>query len=378
MELMSQLVSFLSSGKSDFHVCNYRSTSMLKMTKRQLSFDLVKMAMMLWVVWGHLGLYGIVESEPLTLMHNAKIGVNMPVFFVMSGYFAASAFSKSGWPKVLARSVYYVWPHVTLPILCAVFWLLAGDDSLRTVLGHLPFYWFLRILAIVYLLCAAIYKLAATDKMRWFLFVLVYMVMFFCPQIFHWWWCDQVIHMYPYFVFGLMVLRRHAFFNNAVVSIVCGALYLLAVIFQGDSTSNGMNFWKVCAYWDVVLFNIRDIVTFFARTVVGITGSVFIIFFAELLSRFVPHVNRLAPLGRTSLGIYVLHEYPLSFIGCHLGFLPMPAWSRWIVAIGWFLVCHFAVRLVQCSKVCRFLVFGDEAWIQNILAKWLSCLRRRE
>ena len=340
------------------------------MSNRQPCFDLVKMAMMLWVVWGHLGLYGIVEAEPLTYIHNAKIGVNMPVFFVMSGYFAASTFDRSNWCKILARTMSYVWPHITLPILCLSCWFFFSDDGMRTLLGRLPFYWFLRTLAIIYLLCAVMYRFATTNKARWVFFVIVYLVMFFCPQIFHWWWCDQVIHMFPYFVFGLMVLKNRPLHMSAKVSIACGVVFLLFVFLQGDSASNGMNFWKVCPYWNVVLFSLHDSVAFFARTIVGIAGSIFVLFLADRISRRLRFAGKLCSLGRTSLGVYVIHEYPLQMIGAMLTSAMAPAWSRWIVAVCWFLACHFAVRLIQYFKISRFLFFGDEAWMQNILTKF--------
>ena len=71
----------------------------LATTRRDPLFDVVKAVMMLLVVWGHLGLWGIVAQEPgsLVRMANAKIGVNMPIFFVLVGYLALSTFEKGSW-----------------------------------------------------------------------------------------------------------------------------------------------------------------------------------------------------------------------------------------------------------------------------------------
>jgi hypothetical protein len=80
------------------------------------------MLMILWVVWGHLGLYGLVEADWSVYMENAKIGVNMPVFFVMAGYFAAATYRNFKWSKIVSHVVSYMWPHVTIPLVCAFFW----------------------------------------------------------------------------------------------------------------------------------------------------------------------------------------------------------------------------------------------------------------
>ena len=339
------------------------------MHSREPCFDLVKVAMMLWVVWGHLGLYGIVEAEPLIYMANAKIGVNMPVFFVMSGYFAASTFTKKGWSDILARAGSYVWPHVTIPIVSAMLWVVVFNMDLRSALGNVHLYWFLRTLALVYLLCALIYRLVADDKWRWFLFALTYLAMIFCPTSFRFWWCGQVIHMYPYFVFGLMVLRRHRFHLGTRVSLCCGVVFISAVMLGGDFISTGMNFWESFPYWESVFGDVKWFITFFARTAVGITDSIFVLFAAEFLVKRIPCIQRLAPMGLTSLGVYVVHEYPLILINKYAALPPAPAWSRWIIAIGWFLACHFTVRLIQHCKVSNFFFFGDEAWMKNVLSK---------
>ena len=78
--------------------------------------------MMLWVIWGHWGLYNIVGVVPGgdAYMQNAKIGVNMPVFFMISGYFAASTFANGGWRRIVARAVGFLWPQTALAVCVAV------------------------------------------------------------------------------------------------------------------------------------------------------------------------------------------------------------------------------------------------------------------
>lgn len=343
------------------------------MTKRQVAFDLAKMAMMLWVVWGHLGLYGIVDQHASVFVLNAKIGVNMPVFFVMSGFFAASTFAKANWTKILCRTALYVWPHLTIPLTCALLWIIVGGMDIMSAINNVHLYWFLRTLAMIYLLCAVIYCFSRNDLMRWVLFVVTYVAMLFWPRPLRFWWCAQVIHMYPYFVFGLMVLSRHRIDSYPAISLACGVAFLSVSFFAGDFISLGMNFWQSSPYWEAVLFDLRCFVTFFARTAVGICGSIFVLFLANVVEKRIPWTRLLAPLGLSSLGVYVLHEYPLILVHKYAAFTPAPAWSRWIIAIGWFLVCHFTVVMIKRSKYCRFFVFGDEDWLRARITQFALC-----
>ncbi len=337
--------------------------------RRQAAFDIVKMFMMLWVVWGHLEAYGIVEKTRTICMDNIKIGVNMPVFFVMSGFFAASAFNKTDWGKILSRAMLYIWPHITIPLLSVLVLMLVCGFDLMSSLRNVHFYWFLRTLAMIYVLCAVICRISRRDCVRWALFASAYVAMLFWPQSLRFWWCAQVIHMYPYFVFGLMVLSKCRLYERPICSIICGAVFLCVAFLCGDFAKEGMNFWLASPYWESVLFDLHWFVTFFARTMVGICGSIFVLFTADVLVRTLPWMRLLAPLGLTSLGIYVLHEYPLILVHKYVSFTPAPAWSRWIVALGWFLFCHVVVLLINRYKISRVVVLGDYDLLYKIFSR---------
>ena len=145
----------------------------------------------------------------------------------------------------------------------------------------------------------------------------------------------------------------------------------MSVFLQGDSGVNGMNFWKVNAHWKVVLFNWHESFTFFARTVVGICGSVFALFAIVMLTRVMPSLSLVSQFGITSLGIYVMHEYPLYLFGRHSPMAPLPSWSRWIVALAVFLLCHFVVVVVKRFSITRFVFFGDEKMLADRLRRFL-------
>ena len=69
-----------------------------------------------------------------------------------------------------------------------------------------------------------------------------------------------------------------------------------------------------------------------------------------------------------TLGIYVIHEFPLKMLGKHgFDFLPFPEWTRWLMAIFWFLVCHCIVLGLRKFKFSRIAFFGDEKSISSLI-----------
>lgn len=332
-------------------------------------FDVTKALMMLWVIWGHLGFYNIVGIPDGGYPHmaNAKIAVNMPVFFMISGYFAASTFAKGSWSKIAARAVGFLWPQTALAACVAIAGFLLAMDFSESV-EYLLTIWFLRTMLVVYVLSALAYKPFKSDFLRWVAMIGIYCLMIFLPVGLKSFWIGQSAHMFPYFVFGLMVLRKHELFKNARISLLCGLFLLIVVLLEGDTPTVGMSFWSGATHWTDVIANGYNIMTFFARTTVGIAGSVFVLFAVDRMLAFSPKLSAISALGTTTMGVYVLHEIILIMAGESLQFLPFPSWTRWPVAIAYLLLCHFAVILVRRFRSLRFMFFGDEKRIESVFA----------
>lgn len=344
---------------------------------RHSLFDVTKALMMLWVIWGHLGLYHIVDVSTFgdAYIQNAKIGVNMPVFFMISGYFAALTFEKCGWSKIAARSVGLLWPQTALAAVVAVFGLLLSVDFSESV-EYLLTIWFLRTMLVVYVLAALAYKLFNSDVLRWTAMIFIYGMMIFLPASLKFFWIGQSAHMFPYFVFGLMVLHKHEVYKTKWISMLCGMFFLGAVILEGDEPTVGMSFWSGATHWSDVVSSTYNIMTFFARTAVGIAGSIFTLFIFDRLLRIWPRLSSIAVFGTTTMGVYVLHEVVLINAGETFPFLHFPSWTRWLVAIVYFLVCHFVVISIKRCAAVKFMFFGDEKRTESLFS-FLSKFDRR-
>lgn len=339
--------------------------------QRDPLFDAVKALMMLWVVWGHLGLYRIVGGGASHWMVNAKIGVNMPVFFVIGGYLARSTFQKGTWAKISARVIGFLWPMGAFGAVFGFVLFATGHGGIVEWLLRFPLHqvlhghWFLRTFAAVYLLSAIVYRGWRSDRVRWIAFMVVYAALLSCPGRFQpclfWVGGRETIHMLPYFVFGLLALNRQNLWRSSRLSLLCGAFFLSVVFLEGNSSTNGMNFWNVSTHWRTVFLDPHGLLCFFARTAVGLAGSIFILWAMEQALRRIPSLSRIAVFGTTSLGVYVLHEWPMMQLGrIGISWLPMHAWTRWLVAIGWFLACHFVIVGIKQVPALRFFFFGNE------------------
>ena len=346
----------------------------VRTTGRDPLFDVLKGLMMVWIVWGHLALYRVVDYIPGTpWMANAKIGMNMPVFFLLAGAFARRTFERASFGKLVARVVSFLWPMAAFGVVFALVLCLEGKGGglswfvqfvpRRLLRGH----WYLRTFAAVYACSAILWRCLPRSWMKAIGFVALYAALIFLPApvacFVRWTDIRPMVHMLPYFAFGLALpcsideVRRHTRF-----AVPCLLFFLAVVFLEGNSSTNGMNFWNVSMEWRDVLLSGRGLLTLLGRTAVGLSGSLAALFGLDrLLARFPRTANQLAVFGTTTLGVYVLHEWPLMQIGAaKLPWLPLPEWTRWPVAIGWFLVCHAAVMGIRRLSATRIFFFGDE------------------
>ena len=353
--------------------------------QRNPSFDVLKFFLIVWVVWGHLQSTGLVQPSRSFLENfvwRAKNAVNMPAFFVLSGYLAFSTFRTGTWSKILARVSLFAWPRASFAIIFVVIEILICMPSFRGVGAtwslFLDIYrsrWFLRTLGGVYLLSAVIFRLGRRDLFRWILFGIAYLSLLFFPGRFR--WClsyvggDQFVHMFPYFVFGLMVLRKYQLWKMPMVEIMCTFLFLAIIMHKGLCNTIVLSTWQSPVAWQYL---IRDwgFPRLLFRTCLGIMGTISLFSLVEHLVRLFQPISRLASFGTTTMGVYIIHERPFELIVKYLpSVVPLPSWTRMLLAISWFFVCHFAICAIRNHAKSNFLFFGNEQWLRNFFHRLL-------
>jgi fucose 4-O-acetylase-like acetyltransferase len=353
-------------------------------------FDVAKALMMLWVVWGHFSRWGVVAGplEPSPYMSRTKILLNMPVFFVIGGYLSFSTLRKGSWSKIIARIVGFLWPMATFGLVFAlVLIVMKGWHGWGLIvwypIKHVIYeHWFLRTFAVIYLLSAFIYRCLPNDRFRWIGFACIWCACLLLTSRFKivlvWLGGSQTMYMFPFFIFGLMALRLFPLWRFTHVALTCTALVLIVVAIEGDSFAFRMNFWNAPSHWRDILFDPWNLLAFFGRMSVGLAGTVSILWGINCLLSHIPQIAYLATFGTTTLGVYIIHEWPLIQIGkTGLSFLPLTRWSRWPLALGWFLLCHYAVMGIRRIPKLRILFFGDEQRLASIIEYINALFRNR-
>lgn len=344
------------------------------MTNREPIFDVAKSVAMYCVIAGHIaaqGLVGLRTEAGRELIANFYVAVNMPTFFMIAGYFARAAFEAGDTNKILTRVIGYFWPVLAFGCVCSVYLAMAGNVSWQQLVSF-PLWlirrlWFVRTLAIVYLVVFAIWKGCKNKWCRcvWLLFA--YLCLIVNPARLGMWYLRDVMHMFPYFVFGLLVLRQ-SWFKDWRIAVPCGVIYIAICLFEGDVRSNGMGFYWVSAYYKDMLLTMHGLLCFFGRTLVGISGCLFIFWLIDIALHHVPLIGRMATFGTTTLGIYVFHETILGKMGGHWP-LPLPYNWRWLIAVLLFLFFHYFVVILKHYRLTKFFFFGDSAFISSALNK---------
>lgn len=350
---------------------------------RNQAFDVCKFLLMLWVVWGHLQSTGLVEPSGSLferLIWRAKVA-NMPAFFLLSGYFAASTFRSGDWGKILARVVSFAWPRATFAavfvlfelLLCDVF--IQGEGISALFLTIYRSRWFLRTLGTLYLFSAMVYRVGKTDARRWILFGIAYSALLFCPVRLRPYLAfaggAQVVHMYPYFVLGLMMLRKHEWWKSGRVVRFCALFFVGIVIQEGLCDKIVLSTWKASVDWRHVFLNGHGFLHLLLRTALGVSGTISLLALVAKLLKWVPVLAKIAPLGTTTMGVYIVHERPFVMLAASgLSGIPLPAWTRIPFMLFWFLACHALICAIRRRPTWNTVFFGDENRLSHFFQRF--------
>lgn len=340
-------------------------------------FDIVKGFLMYFVIRGHLAAAGIVStptSLPPAWIGAMIVGASMPCFFAISGLFSRRTLDACDGPKIGARIAGFLWPVFSFGIVFGCFDAACGRGCGSIV--STPFFllrslWFLRTLAIVYLISAVTFSLARSVKGRLCLFAIVYAALVFLPRSFpgYRYWKD-VMHMIPYFVFGLFLLGKSLAPERFRLAVAACALFFAVAFLGGQITENGMGFYWVSSHWRTMLLTRRGAICFFGRTIVGIAGTISLLWLFRLLLSRVRWLRILAPLGTTTLGVYVMHQWLLARIGAHFHPpFPLPNGWKWCVAAVVLLVCHALVVIILQIRFTQVFFLGDERMLRRAFSK---------
>ena len=344
--------------------------------KRDPVFDIVRAFLMYFVICGHLIATGIIsppDSPPPSWIGSMVVGASMPCFFAISGLFSAKNFEMRNWPKIAARTIGFLWPIASFGVLFGVMTMIYCRDIkvlVSTVWHFFNNLWFLRTLVFINLISAGVFLLSNTIHGRLVLFFIIYAMLIFLSQsvvpLSRWW--KSVMHMLPYFVFGLFFLRRCIQHSAIWFAIVSSAFFISISLLEGPIQTNGMGFYWVDHSLTSMFLTKRGLVCFFGRTAMGVTGTIFLLWVFRWLLNKAGWLSYLSHLGTTTLGVYTIHQWILARVGTHFHPpFPFPNGWKWLIAGIVFLICHSIILLICRNRFTKEYFFGNESMLHRVL-----------
>ena len=282
-------------------------------------FDIVKAVAIGMVIFCHVMWLAPVGTFPVWI-NNFRIGMNMPVFFVLSGYFAWSMIESHDWCKLGRNIRCYLQPAFFAGVLFTSIGLVIGlvnplprDIVIRLIRSVFVDPWFITTLIECQLL---LFVSFAFGRRIWraLLIVAVALLAIMCrpssaPGAIHW---GCLVSMMPHFVFGAIVLRKlgcHVW-EKRMIGLSCLFAFIAFTLLEGDATSNGMSFYTADSTIRV-FYSFDSGACFFLRPIVGLIGSIGVMALIRLGFDVAPFIGYVAKIGTLTLGIYIFHLWPL-------------------------------------------------------------------
>lgn len=279
--------------------------------------------------------------------------MNMPIFFVLSGYFAWPMIEAHDWRK-LGRSIRsWLQPALFAGVLYTLTGLMFGIEShrlmdvvVRLVRSVFIDPWFITTLAECYLLLFVSFAIGKRIG-RCLLIVAAFLVVTMCLPLFvpgsiHW---GCLTSMMPHFCFGAIVLRKFglSLWENRKVGSLCFLAFLAVALLEGDVSTNGMSFYTADSSIRA-LSSARSCMCFLLWPTVGLLGAIGVMAMIRIALDVAPSLSRISVIGRLTLGIYIFHLWPLERLR----------------GISWIGSCRMSVLLTSLAMLS---VFSMVTWL---------------
>lgn len=332
-------------------------------------FDLVKLIAIAMVIYWHVMSYrpGFDLSSMPSCAANFILALNMPLFFIVSGYFSRRLHESGDWRKLANRLIKYFWPLAFFSFVFAV------GESLVThkyPVSLIPLWmfkkfmflnWFFFVLAASDFITFLIAQYGRTSIAKILLGILSFATcLMVAGRVWHAW---EMVCMMPFYWFGLVLLPKILSYRYALASTAClGTMLMIAItFFLGNIATNGLVFyWDRFDVWHPAMDKALHMV---ARYIVGGLGSLAFIYGLGRLSEVIPAMRRLAFFGTETFGIYLLQGHVIVHFSNRLLPLNAGAVLMMFASTTVFILCFCMVKVFRRNKLVETLVFGKDMFL---------------
>lgn len=342
--------------------------------KRILYWDIIKFFAIFCVVYGH----AIQNLNPPNRslwdspMENYIISFHMPLFMIVSGYFARTITKLRVYEIIKKKFRQFIIPSVTTYFLTGIILIFLRHtpfiEGLQNLLGYCVYsYWFLKALFIFYVLTTILYFL--WKKIKWLSVICIILLLLLPVKILDYVHC---ISMYPFFIVGLLLWKyEDAFFKRKKLIILISLLLYISLSYFYTPKEYNM-------YDHLFSWNSEYLLLYFIRILIGISASfICIICIRELCIKTGENsiTNYLAKIGTCTLGIYVFQQnfmvigkyYCIDFVQkinpfkdtiyefIYYDYIFCLACATIIT-----LICTYMVIIIRKTKYLRLILLGEK------------------
>lgn len=349
------------------------------MKQRILYWDVIKAITIFLVIYAH-GLQFFTEDKnywQTDFICQFIISFHMPLFMIVSGYFARSIFQQDFINIVKKKTLQLFVPSVTTYFFVGVIMIFLRKQSLigqidNLLLNCIYSFWFLKALFIFYVfisLCKVLYERSSISL---YIFIIIFMLVILNIPVQN---IDFVhsLTMFPYFIIGIVFYKykKQIFVYDKFIFIISLSIFSLMSIFW---QSNEYNIYTHYIEWTT-----SYLLIYLVRTIIGISGSMAMILLIRKLVNKIDNkvwIKKIGNLGNATLGIYIFQYFIIArFINLYL--IPyihnMNIFNDTmyedffydivispIISLLVLIICYTMVMVIRMNKITRLIILGEK------------------
>lgn len=350
----------------------------MKNKERILYWDVIKALTIFLVIYAH-GLQFFTNDNNYwqkDFICQFIISFHMPLFMIISGYFANSIFNQNFQTILYKKSRQLLLPSISTYFLVGIVLMALRNQNFFTHIDNLLFFctqsfWFLKALFVYYII-ASLYRIIFL-KSRIFFYITI-LVTFLCIRILPPQYVDfvHITTMFPYFIIGLLFYNyQNKIFKNH--KLIMTLSLMIFIILSHFWQSNEYNIYTHPIEW-----NSQYLRLYLIRTIIGTTGSLSIILIIKkfLYKQNSNWVTKIAQIGNATLGIYIFQYFIIArFI--NLKCLPYIAYLNIlkgtnveslfydfiltpIISLIILIVCWLLVLIIRKNNITKLFFLGEK------------------
>lgn len=320
--------------------------------QRILYLDVAKFIAIFLVVLGHCIQMMSTDNFSESLLYKWIYTFHMPLFMIMSGYFASSSLKNNIFHVIYKKFIQLIVPAITCTVICLIYLCLVRNDfSFRDeIIGNS---WFLKTLFLNYIVSVVIKKIKFPD---WILFIVSQIIIFFIPHSYS----LQFSYLYFFFWVGYFLRKYDLIFQRYRLLILLFSFLIYCISYSIMNIYN-VNINILPSYGTFHMLPVLAL-----KYSMALFGSIFVIslcYYSCISQNSL--IRRIAYIGQFTLGIYVIQTFIIYFVLSDILGLTFKSLLFFYVfsvflTIFVILFCIMLIKIISKKRILDVICFGGQ------------------